>query len=59
MYAYVYTRVRVRNIYFDNDKHVITYRGDKHGDIYVSKYVCHQRLHGVTYDQKITNDIIL
>ena len=35
------------------------YQGDKHGDIHVSKYVCHHRLHRVTYDQKIANDILV
>ena len=39
-----------KQIYFDNDT---LYRGDKHRDIHVSKYVCHERLHKVINDQKI------
>ena len=49
---------RVEMIYFDKENHDIEETNTETFD-HVSKYVCHQRLHRVTNDQKIANDLIL
>ena len=49
---------RVKMIYFDKENHDIEETNTATFD-HVPKYVCHQRLHRVTNDQKIANDLIL